>query len=221
MRPRARTFAALALGGLLSFVSLTVHAVSFDCAMASTPVEQMICDSSELSALDDQIVGAYVELRDSLHEGDQQALREEQQAWLKGRDACTDTACVATLSRDRIEQLRMRLSPSPLADRASEPTATEAPTAVDKRPPATGQVPSEPSSNTLLLIVIGSAVLVALGVYFRQGRKAGSSESASEDATGAPPVADSAGVPQSFCTQCGTRLAPEIKFCTGCGAKRG
>ncbi len=83
---------------------------SFDCRRASTAVEHAICNDPQLAALDGELDAAYQEARSVLDEDGRRALRDEQRAWLKVRDACErDTwpvLCVKTTVMERLEVLR-------------------------------------------------------------------------------------------------------------------
>lgn len=68
------------------------HAASFDCAIAQSKVEKMVCDNPELSKLDDELAESY---RAALREKNKaEATKRAQKSWLKGRDACEDMACL-------------------------------------------------------------------------------------------------------------------------------
>ena len=63
-------------------------AASFDCALARTAVEQAICSSRELARLDRHVAEAYTsKLMWADDEVKRVAIRAEQRAWLKRRDA--------------------------------------------------------------------------------------------------------------------------------------
>ena len=83
---------------------------SFDCARAARVVEHAICNDPQLAALDGELDAAYQEARGELDESGRRALRDEQRAWLKVRDACeADTwpvLCVKTTVMERLEILR-------------------------------------------------------------------------------------------------------------------
>lgn len=104
-------FAVTALGALLTVglvfaEPLSVYAQSgpsFDCAKASTTVEQNLCKHSSLGRMDGVLGRLYASLKKrKLHE----ALFGDQLKWLKGRDACgADTACLRALYADRLSAL--------------------------------------------------------------------------------------------------------------------
>lgn len=76
-------------------VSLSANATSFDCAKASTLVENAICGSARLSSLDDELMASY---RTALsNSGDPETLKAAQRRWLtKVRDRCTNESCLAS-----------------------------------------------------------------------------------------------------------------------------
>ena len=83
---------------------------SFDCRKATTAVEHAICNDPQLAALDGELDAAYQEARAGLDPDARIALRDEQRAWLKVRDACaSDTwpvLCVKTTVMERLEVLQ-------------------------------------------------------------------------------------------------------------------
>ncbi|KAA0995976.1 DUF1311 domain-containing protein [Pseudomonas sp. ANT_J12] len=89
---------AIAVCGLLLG---TAQATSFDCAKATKPVEQRICESPQLSRLDEQINSLYVQALDRVT--DKTALRQEQRDWLTQRNSCTTTDCLAGVMSARVE----------------------------------------------------------------------------------------------------------------------
>lgn len=78
---------------------------SFNCALAHSVVEGMICGSAELSALDSNLSGLY---QTKLRSGpDPSVLRSEQRAWMRQRNACgASIACLEQAYQQRIAQLR-------------------------------------------------------------------------------------------------------------------
>lgn len=63
-------------------------AASFDCDKAGTPVERAICQQPPLGELDSKINDSYLRATGSMTAQDAAALRTEQRAWLKTRNAC-------------------------------------------------------------------------------------------------------------------------------------
>lgn len=68
-------------------------AASFDCSKARSVIERQICDSDELSQLDERLERHY---RGALHvlSNARECLRQDQRAWLRARNACTDETCL-------------------------------------------------------------------------------------------------------------------------------
>lgn len=68
-------------------------AASFDCSKAATPFEHAICDSPELSALDDRLAKTYATAAGGLGEAAPEALLASQRGWLNyAQRACTRDA---------------------------------------------------------------------------------------------------------------------------------
>lgn len=89
----------------------TAYTASFDCAQASTPLEDTICTDSRLSEADEELSRDFSRLKDSLDSGQSKALLTEQRAWLKQRtDKCSaaNAPCLLRLYNERIEALRVR-----------------------------------------------------------------------------------------------------------------
>lgn len=118
---------------LFSAVGLAnnVGATSFDCSKASTYSEIQICNSPELQLQDEKLNSAYVQ---SLgRSGDKAALRSEQRAWVKQRDMCSTTECVARAMELRIDALSdvsvLKPSPSPSPSAAAKVNSIQSPSA--------------------------------------------------------------------------------------------
>ncbi|MCX2920603.1 lysozyme inhibitor LprI family protein [Stenotrophomonas rhizophila] len=88
-------------------VSTTAHAASFDCAKASTPVEEMVCGNEVLSELDSALADAYAVARVRVMD-DGALLRAEQRQWIASRrNSCDTEACLEAVYRDRVIELRL------------------------------------------------------------------------------------------------------------------
>jgi uncharacterized protein YecT (DUF1311 family) len=62
---------------------------SFDCGLATTSVERLICRSPVLSGLDDQVAAAFRRRREALSPADSAALLQDQRRWAQARsEAC-------------------------------------------------------------------------------------------------------------------------------------
>ncbi len=77
---------------------------SFDCARASSFVEQAICSDATLAALDAALARNYGRmLAADIGEGERGHLRRSQRAWIAERDRCTTGACVEAAYRQRVD----------------------------------------------------------------------------------------------------------------------
>jgi uncharacterized protein YecT (DUF1311 family) len=86
------------------FVPIVTHAASFDCSKAATHVEKWICSNDELSLLDNALAAEY-QIATASAEPDSQ-LKRDQRRWLTQRNACRNSACVASAYEVRLLQLR-------------------------------------------------------------------------------------------------------------------
>jgi uncharacterized protein YecT (DUF1311 family) len=83
---------------------------SFDCN-TSHPNEKLICQSRELSELDNRMAALYSDLVNYLKRGDQQELRQSQRRWLRERLDCDDNfTCTKQAYTQRIERLSIVLA---------------------------------------------------------------------------------------------------------------
>jgi uncharacterized protein YjbI with pentapeptide repeats/uncharacterized protein YecT (DUF1311 family) len=75
---------------------------SFDCARAGNAAERMICGEyeSHLRGLDRELAEAFALLREN-----GEVTLESQRAWLRSRNACTDSDCIRRAYETRLEQL--------------------------------------------------------------------------------------------------------------------
>ncbi|MCG7496564.1 lysozyme inhibitor LprI family protein [Vibrio sp. Of7-15] len=88
---------------LFSLFSASSHAASFNCELASTQTEKMICANNSLSTMDEVIHTLYV---NALKEPQNTTLRSEQRAWLKQRNqSCSQLADCEQFFIDRINVL--------------------------------------------------------------------------------------------------------------------
>jgi uncharacterized protein len=94
---------------LFFFIALLVQsmalAASFDCAKASSRIEQKICANNELSALDDELAALYRQaLAASPVQADEKAAQSK---WLKEHRAqCRNDSCISRAYRERIRALK-------------------------------------------------------------------------------------------------------------------
>ncbi len=102
-----RTLGTLALFTAFTALLTTAHAASFDCSKAAKPVERMICETDNLSTLDEQLSAAYKATmkvpRPSNAANTYEVLKSSQQRWLLNtRDACKDVQCLEKAYVSRI-----------------------------------------------------------------------------------------------------------------------
>ena len=89
---------------LVTLIPATGLSASFDCSKARLPAELAICQDSELSRLDEEMVRAYTE---ALKKGGSQGLKASQRAWLKERNACgSNTLCLKRLYQARTSEIK-------------------------------------------------------------------------------------------------------------------
>lgn len=91
----------------IGFSPAPVHAASFDCDAANVLAdEKAICDNRALNDADVKMVTTFDLLSGLVAMGARGALKDEQSAWLKKRQACgADAACLKTAYDERIKQL--------------------------------------------------------------------------------------------------------------------
>ena len=78
---------------------------SFDCSKATNTVEKMICDDKALSQLDYEMGMSYKDAIDINTENDRPAIKAEQLAWIKQRNACLTSGCVVKSYTQRLKEL--------------------------------------------------------------------------------------------------------------------
>ena len=90
-----------------SLKNSTTSNPSFNCAMAITDVEKMICGNSELSSLDNQMAAIYKARISNSEMTDQIAsVKRDQRFWRDEiRNKCTTIECISTAYKQRIYEL--------------------------------------------------------------------------------------------------------------------
>jgi uncharacterized protein len=73
-------------------LTITLFGASFDCSIAKTNIEKMICSDKELSVMDENLSIAFKEAIKTTKEKNQ--LKNKQFAWLKERNECKDLKCL-------------------------------------------------------------------------------------------------------------------------------
>lgn len=104
------------------------QAASFDCAKASSKIDNTICASPQVSQLDSDLDTAYKAVLSTNSEPD--AVKTAQRQWLRStRNQCQDNACLATVYKQRIDALNASLpkaTQDAMADAESEDKADAA-----------------------------------------------------------------------------------------------
>ncbi|BBL73695.1 lysozyme inhibitor LprI family protein [Methylomagnum ishizawai] len=105
---KSQSILAVAITIMLANTSI---AASFDCVKAGTQVEKLICNHSQLSALDEQLSEIY---RTNLAKsGNSASLTQDQRSWLKTqRNSCANIDCLKQAYTQRIGVLNS-VSPEP------------------------------------------------------------------------------------------------------------
>jgi uncharacterized protein len=106
-----RLFLAVLLPILLVLTAATARAASFDCAKATTPDEEAICDSTKLSDLDVEMATLYrVRMELPMLMGARGAAHDEQRAFLTQREQCGgNVACIEAAYAARIAALNQTI----------------------------------------------------------------------------------------------------------------
>ncbi|MFV8783662.1 MliC family protein [Microbulbifer sp. SA54] len=85
---------------------------AFDCSRADSSIEELICQSSDLAALDRQMAEVYAAAQKSSKGQQDKLLKASQVGWIKGRNDCWKSddrsACVSDLYRRRMAELQAR-----------------------------------------------------------------------------------------------------------------
>jgi len=102
----SRLRVAFVTAAVLALTPLSAQAASFNCRLADKPDEVLICQSPELSALDDRMSSLYFTLRNRVYGLQRAALEQQQSAWLRRRFACgRDYRCVEGAYLNQIQVL--------------------------------------------------------------------------------------------------------------------
>jgi S1-C subfamily serine protease len=151
-------------------ISTYANSASFDCRAAKHPNEKLICQSAELSALDDRMVDLYNKLYELLGNRDRQEIKESQRSWLKERLDCDDDfLCTKRAYTERIERLS-----SVYAKVTSSSSATVEQCRVsDPDPPLNvrtgpnGRIVGKLNNGTIVTVLDGTTVRGDNWVYVR------------------------------------------------------
>lgn len=106
-----RIWTFLALLGLAGPALAQDTGPSYDCTKASGSVEEAVCASMSLSALDREVATLYGLAKSSVSGSDADRLTAYQRGWIKGRNDCWKAGdrmqhCIAAAYLDRIHDLR-------------------------------------------------------------------------------------------------------------------
>ena len=103
--------AGLNIVAAATILSSAAAAPSFDCKTSKHPNEKLVCQSAELSELDNRMAALYSDLINYLNRGDQDELKQSQQRWLRERLNCDDNfTCTKQAYTRRIERLSIVLA---------------------------------------------------------------------------------------------------------------
>ncbi len=80
---------------------------SFDCRKAASLSEKTICADAALARLDSQMGRTWKRLLDNFDTevAQQTLMKQDQRAWMAGRDQCADADCIRKMYRDRLSAL--------------------------------------------------------------------------------------------------------------------
>jgi len=99
------------------------HAASFDCAEASTTIENLICSNSKLSDLDSQLAQVYQRTLADPFSAD--SIKNDQKNWLTAaRNKCADSDCLMRAYAERISVLNSLTQANPTTQSKPEGSAT-------------------------------------------------------------------------------------------------
>lgn len=113
MRPRI----LISLLSLLPACGLAAEGPAFDCRKAEGEVQQLICKSPDLAALDHKLDEVYRAALSKARKAKDE-LRAEQRGWVKGRDDCSKEGaaietCVRRSYQERTGELQARFELAP------------------------------------------------------------------------------------------------------------
>ena len=109
-----RVGAAVAIAAFCAIATPAHADPSFDCAQASVPAEQAICDIPSLAKLDQQIADVYFALLEAVRPTQAAQVRHQQRAFLRERNECAIdgdpnalASCIDEAMRARLVDLQM------------------------------------------------------------------------------------------------------------------
>jgi hypothetical protein len=142
-----KIFRPLLFAGLM-LAHLPAHATSFDCHRGRSLTEQMICNDSALSKLDDTLGRLYWKARRRVI--DRRAFLDDSDSKWAWREAnCRDAACLGTWYATRIGELQRLIESMQTGTPLAPSPAPLIPAEPDSRPKR--QMAATPASGTALL----------------------------------------------------------------------
>lgn len=108
MASAAPSLAPVAVNPVVAAVEPPKHVKpSFDCGLARSPVELLICKDEKLASQDAELSAAYRVA--SAEAADKQAVRQAQTDWMRSkRNRCTTTECISAAYSERLAELSAR-----------------------------------------------------------------------------------------------------------------
>lgn len=88
----------------LLFVCTSAHGASFDCSLAKSSIEKLICANTELSIADEELSKTFNDMKIKAQRPD--LLTKNQLDWLKLRDKCKEESCLIRAYKARNEFIR-------------------------------------------------------------------------------------------------------------------
>ena len=95
----------------MTIISGYAFSASYNCSLETlTDIERTVCDNTEISQLDDDLSFWYKELREEnirpLSQYKIPNLEENQRAWIRNRNSCSDEVCIKELYSERLLELK-------------------------------------------------------------------------------------------------------------------
>src|ERR1700756_1704714 len=101
------------IGFGLPIYSSQVRAQGFNCRLAKTPDEVLICQDQALSRLDERMTSLYSQVQRNSSGSQRAMLERDQRSWLRLRMGCErDRNCIEQSYQRRIQQLTTEVSPA-------------------------------------------------------------------------------------------------------------
>jgi uncharacterized protein len=108
-----RTLSFFAIVMAAAFLAVPSHAASFPCSRARSCTEQVICQTPELSHMDDRMAAMYFSFQSQSSRRGATALLQSQRSWLASRDSCVcNASCLMDHYAARIDLFENVLNPN-------------------------------------------------------------------------------------------------------------